>query len=209
MPLKLNSTGGGSVTVDVPNTASTYTATLPAETGTVITSATTTGINASALSTGTVPAARVVAGSIIQQVTSTTAVNTSSTAGLTFNTNMTTSDGSQCITASITPTSTSSKILILLNAQAGSSSANVSQYALFRGSTNIFQMSNLVFNQIPSNFPIFMNVLDSPSTTSSTQYQVRMAIQAGQSQTVYFARGTDVTSSAYTNVYFTLLEVKG
>jgi len=39
MPLKLNSTGGGSVTVDVPNTASTFTATLPAKTGTLITSA--------------------------------------------------------------------------------------------------------------------------------------------------------------------------
>lgn len=36
MPLKLNSTGGGSVTVDVPSTASNYTATLPASTGTVV-----------------------------------------------------------------------------------------------------------------------------------------------------------------------------
>lgn len=39
MPLKLNSTGGGSVTLDVPSTASTFTATVPAQTGTIITSA--------------------------------------------------------------------------------------------------------------------------------------------------------------------------
>ena len=39
MPIKLNSTGGGSVTLDVPATASTYTHTLPARTGTIITSA--------------------------------------------------------------------------------------------------------------------------------------------------------------------------
>lgn len=35
MPVKLNSTGGGSVTVAAPNTASDYTATFPAATGTV------------------------------------------------------------------------------------------------------------------------------------------------------------------------------
>ena len=40
MPVKLNSTGGGSVTLDAPNTAATYTLTLPAANGSV---ATTTG----------------------------------------------------------------------------------------------------------------------------------------------------------------------
>ncbi len=39
MPIKLNSTGGGSVTLDVPATGSTFTHTLPARTGTIITSA--------------------------------------------------------------------------------------------------------------------------------------------------------------------------
>lgn len=51
MPLKLNSTGGGSVTVDVPNTASTFTATLPARTGTVITSADSATVTQSMLAT--------------------------------------------------------------------------------------------------------------------------------------------------------------
>jgi hypothetical protein len=39
MPVKLNSSGGGSVTLDVPVTASTFTATIPAVTGTLVTDA--------------------------------------------------------------------------------------------------------------------------------------------------------------------------
>lgn len=40
MPVTLKSSGGGSVTMDVPSTASTYTLTLPAATGTVLQSGT-------------------------------------------------------------------------------------------------------------------------------------------------------------------------
>jgi hypothetical protein len=40
MPVALKSSGGGSVTLDVPSTASTYTLTLPASTGTALTTAT-------------------------------------------------------------------------------------------------------------------------------------------------------------------------
>jgi hypothetical protein len=39
MPVKINSSGGGSVTLDVPVTASTFTATIPAVTGTLVTDA--------------------------------------------------------------------------------------------------------------------------------------------------------------------------
>lgn len=52
MPLKLNSTGGGSVTVDVPNTASTFTATLPAKTGNIITSADTATVTQGMIASG-------------------------------------------------------------------------------------------------------------------------------------------------------------
>lgn len=47
MPVKLNSTGGGSVTLDATSTASTYTITLPAATGTM-------ALTASPTFTGTV-----------------------------------------------------------------------------------------------------------------------------------------------------------
>jgi len=44
MPLKLNSSGGGSVTLDVPSTASTFTATVPANTGTIVTTGSTAAV---------------------------------------------------------------------------------------------------------------------------------------------------------------------
>jgi hypothetical protein len=52
MPLKLNSSGGGSVTLDVPSTASTFTATIPANTGTVVTTGSTAAVTPAMLSTG-------------------------------------------------------------------------------------------------------------------------------------------------------------
>lgn len=52
MPVKLNSTGGGSVTLDATSTASTYTITLPAATGTM-------ALTASPTFTGTVTAATI------------------------------------------------------------------------------------------------------------------------------------------------------
>lgn len=41
MPVRLNSSGGGSVTLDVPSTAGTFTATVPANTGTIVTTGST------------------------------------------------------------------------------------------------------------------------------------------------------------------------
>lgn len=52
----------GTITLDAPNVAGTTTLTLPTTSGTVITDASTTGISASALSTGTVPVARLGSG---------------------------------------------------------------------------------------------------------------------------------------------------
>lgn len=52
MPLKLNSSGGGSVTLDVPSTASTFTATVPANTGTVVTTGSTAAVSQAMLASG-------------------------------------------------------------------------------------------------------------------------------------------------------------
>jgi len=52
MPLKLNSSGGGSVTLDVPSTASTFTATIPANTGTVVTTGSTAAVTQGMLAAG-------------------------------------------------------------------------------------------------------------------------------------------------------------
>jgi hypothetical protein len=60
--LILNGSTSGSVTLESPAVSGTTTLTLPTTSGTVITDASTTGISASALSTGTVPTARLASG---------------------------------------------------------------------------------------------------------------------------------------------------
>ena len=52
MPLKLNSSGGGSVTLDVPSTASTFTATVPANNGTLVTTGSTAAVTQGMLAAG-------------------------------------------------------------------------------------------------------------------------------------------------------------
>jgi hypothetical protein len=52
MPIKLNSTGGGSVSIDVPSTASTYTLTAPARSGTIITNADANTVTQAMVQTG-------------------------------------------------------------------------------------------------------------------------------------------------------------
>ncbi len=52
MPIKLNSTGGGSVTLDVPSMSSANTLTLPAKTGNIITSADSGTVTPAMISTG-------------------------------------------------------------------------------------------------------------------------------------------------------------
>jgi hypothetical protein len=52
MPLKLNSSGGGSVTLDTPSTASTYTLTVPAITGTAVVTGSTATVSQGMLASG-------------------------------------------------------------------------------------------------------------------------------------------------------------
>lgn len=52
MPVKLNSTGGGSVTLTTPSTASDFTATFPAATGNVVTTGSSAVVTPAMLSTG-------------------------------------------------------------------------------------------------------------------------------------------------------------
>lgn len=57
MPLKLNSTGGGSVTVDTPSTASTYTVTVPAITDTLVSKTSTDTLTNKTLTNPTITSA--------------------------------------------------------------------------------------------------------------------------------------------------------
>ncbi len=93
------------------------------------------------------------------------------------------------MTLSITPTATSSKILVLVN---GSTSPANNNYSigvnLVRGSTSIFvanargsstRTSDWGLCQANQNNSVNIAYLDSPSTTSATTYKLQMAVESG------------------------------
>jgi hypothetical protein len=84
------------------------------------------------------------------------------------------------LTLSITPTSTSSKILVSIMSNVRSS--NDATYTLYRGSTNLASSGSFV--QIYGNNNdirqlMTINYLDSPSTTSATTYTLYFKAGAG------------------------------
>ena len=127
-------------------------------------------IDSDSLNTGVPTRAQLPAGTVLQVVNATYAVQTSSTS---------TTYADTGLTASITPSSASSKILVLVNQNGcynngASEGGNVS---LFRGVSNISLMVGRFggegatkTNSIGSVSTCF---LDSPATTSSTTYKTQ------------------------------------
>ncbi len=175
----INGDTSGSITLAAPAVAGTNTLTLPANTGTVIT----TGSNGQVI-----PKAALPTGSVLQVVNATYATQTSTTSSSYVTSNL---------TASITPTSSSSKILVLttFNAVSASTGNLSSYYTLYRNSTNLFNSEGAFRVETDSASLIAgaISYYDSPATTSSTTYAVYMKSQ-NSSVTTYMAYG-DATCS--------------
>lgn len=155
-----DASGTGTFTIASPNSNSNYTLTLPAATGTV------------ALQGGTG------VGKVLQVVNATYSTETSTTTNAYVDTGL---------SASITPTSSSSKILVLVDV-AGvykTSTDTGVNIKLLRGSTDliIFAKAAAYTNSTATNLVGTQgcNYLDSPSTTSSTTYKVQFASTANTS----------------------------
>ena len=174
MSLVLQSSGGGSVTLAEPTTASNFTQDLPAVTGNVvIDSATQTLTNKSIAATqltGTIAAARLPAGSVLQVVSFATTSSTSTTSGTPVET---------ALTASITPTSSSSKIFVSFNAMcqksAGSGIFSSLGVAIYKNAGLVIYTTRYGgYSGVTA--ALYMNAagqyLDSPATTSSTTYTI-------------------------------------
>jgi hypothetical protein len=148
----------GAITIAAPAVAGTNTLTLPASTGTV------------ALTGAAVTKSQLPTGTILQvvNVAYSTATNTASTSFVTTG-----------LTASITPSFSTSKILVIANVS-GIYNANVANagiaLAIFRGSTNIITFAQYT-NYISTTATVIncagTSYLDSPATTSSTAYSVQ------------------------------------
>ena len=110
------------------------------------------------------------------------------------------------LNASITPSATTSKILILTDIEfyvAGSSQGINGYLKVVRGSTDLIQRRSQSYSQdgtgVEYENQVSFAYLDSPSTTSSTTYKIQFRLGAGSS--VSINHGSDKTGS------LTLLEV--
>jgi len=166
-----NASGTGIFTIASPNSNTDRTLTLPDNTGTILTSASTTGFPA---------------GSVIQVVS---AIKTDSFSQASTNT-FTDITG---LSVAITPTSASSKVLVTVCVGGASMTASGSQaYRLVRGSTAI-GVGTAAGNRQAVNWRDFngnsdgnvahggysFTFLDSPATTSSTAYKLQLIVQTG------------------------------
>ena len=165
--------------------------------------------------TGSLPDANAPVGSVIQ-VVSTTKTDTFSMTGLTY----TSVTG---LTASITPISATSKILVIVNMTCGLTSDSVVFTRLMRGGTAIDigdaagsrtqataatytgGSASVVYQLLPQN----MNFLDSPSTTSSTTYGVQIKGEDGGVSVYVNRAGNDADSAgrARTASTITVMEI--
>jgi hypothetical protein len=124
------------------------------------------------------------------------------------------------LTATITPTSTSSKVLVLVSAHIGADVRARSAFSLRRGTSDIALGDTGIGVRITSGLNIagvaaagggahVACVLDSPNTTSPTTYAIRVAtLQSGSSQTISVnSLPADTNAAAVSTI--TLMEVAG
>ena len=182
-----NASGTGIITVTSPNTNSNYTLTLPAQTGTILTNASTSGFPA---------------GSVLQVVSVTKTDSFSSSSGSFVDVTG--------LSVAITPSSTSSKILVMATVAVGNA-INNAQINLVRNGTNISQSTGGTANDtvamdFPSSYKLItypIMYLDSPATTSAVTYKIQFN---PNSATAYInVRGTDSYFGATSSI--TLMEI--
>ena len=176
--IKLKGSSSGDVTITVPAAAGTNTLTIPASTGTMLTT-----VNPKV-------------GNVIQVVQGRT------------KTLFTTASGTMAdigLTAAITPSSSSSKILVICNINGIFFSAVAGSFGsliLLRGSTNVTGDAAAPYLGYPVGFngaavtratAQTFTYLDSPSTTSATTYKVQAAQVGGV--TINFQRDSQVYST--------------
>jgi hypothetical protein len=160
--LKLTTASSGSVILNPANTASDVTITVPAVTGTMLTNKT--------------------AGTVLQVVNTTTTSDTS--------TSSTSYTNFSFLNTSITPTSSSSKILVIAQIMPFTGANANMQFTLYRNSTNLGPATGFAYvygsSTVNIACPTVMTYLDSPATTSSTTYGVYGKTSTG---TFYFNNG--------------------
>lgn len=185
MPLRLRSAGGGSVQLNPPVATSTdVVMELPAYDGAKVLTDKTPGT--------VLQVVQVIPSQLALTVPASGAANVNAA-------EMTTANTVLAFSGSITPKSTTSKILIQLKLCADASGVNVEEYvSVFRGSSLL--AANLWYRRVNGHEPQthVVNYLDSPSTSSTIQYDIRLG--SGTGHTMYLNRNSSgTTSNAWNN----------
>ena len=187
----------GVVTISAPAVAGTPTLTLPTTSGTIYVPGGALGTPASGTLTNCTgyPASALPTGSVLQVVSATSQSAQATTTSTSY---VTTG-----FSASITPSSSSNKVLVLLSALGRNGSGGQAFYTMYRGATDLASVRSFKQLYNPSagvlDGAIDMSILDSPSSTSSVTYTVYFKGSAG---TTYFGLDNSMVS-------LTLMEVKG
>jgi len=122
-----NASGAGVLTIAAPNTASNFTLTLPTNTGTFITTATTGQV---------IPKAALPTGTVIQVATSATGALATGTTTIPFDDTIPQiTEGTEFMTLAITPSSATNTLIIQVTLVTALSVADFSTVALFQDST--------------------------------------------------------------------------
>jgi len=213
MSLKLNSSGGGSVTLQEPATASALTLNLPAVNGTVVSTGDTGSVTSGMLANGSVTAAAVAAGAVVQVLQS---VKTD-----TFSTNSASYVDVTGLSVSITPSSASNRILVTFHIHGAYT--NIGMCQLVRNSTAIAlgdaagsrqqgTVGALHNSGDPNAMWVFsMTFLDSPATTSATTYKLQVRGESATNPIVVNRSVSDAnTPTGLRGISsITVMEVKG
>jgi hypothetical protein len=117
------------------------------------------------------------------------------------------------VTLSITPTSATSKVLVMITGVTGqTSSVELNWLNIVRDSTNIGQSTggatanetSILYPRVADcGFPFVMSFLDSPTTTSATTYKLQIAVSGGTG--TIGRHGQNSNSGAITTI--TVMEV--
>lgn len=143
-----------------------------------------------AISTISVAQAVTYPGAILQVVQGTTGTQTSTTS---------TSYVATSLNASITPKSSTNKVLVMFSSQVYTSvTSKYTYYAIYRNAVKVAEQNSAYSDSAGIATYIGLNYLDSPATTSSTTYTIYLRSDTGN--TVYF-------NTAQLNATIQLLEV--
>ena len=163
MSIVLVGSTSGSITLQEPAVAGTTVLTLPATSGTILTTAS---------SGQSIPKAALPTGSVLQVVSQTQTGaqgTTSSTSFVATN-----------VSLSITPLFATSKIFVQLNSQVYTNTTNTVFFTLYRGASDLGPSQGFAGASTNNNYAtIGISYLDSPATTSSTNYTIYFRVTSG------------------------------